>query len=210
MINKHRQAILDQGLDIKNLDSDPLIQLSKWLECANQAGIRYPGAMSLATTDFSGSPTQRMVMLREISADGLVFFTSLSSNKAEHIKRHSQVSVLFPWHMLERQVVIRGCAEKIAKNKVLKAFLSRSDMSQTSAWLSDQNSPVTSRGLIEAKLNEIRGNAKNGKLGMPAFWGGYMIKPESVEFWQTGKDGINDRILYRKDQAGWILERLNP
>jgi pyridoxamine 5'-phosphate oxidase len=205
-----RRRILDRGLNQTNMDPDPFGQFSSWLGDARVAGVLYPSAMSLATVDAQGAPSQRMVMLRDFDAQGLLFYTSLGSHKAEHLAQNSHASALFPWHMLERQVQIRGRATQLSKVEVMKSFATRSKASQLSSWLSQQSAPVSTRGALESKLKEIKAKFARGDISMPAFWGGYRIVPDSFEFWQTGQDQVNDRFVYRRDGEGWQFERVAP
>jgi pyridoxamine 5'-phosphate oxidase len=205
-----RQQILNAGLSEQDFSPDPIDQFTRWLEQARDAGIRYPTAMSLSTVDLDGAPTQRMVMMRALDQVGLVFYTSLSSAKSEHVANDSRVNALFPWHMLERQVLIQGVAEPLTRMELLKSFASRPKNSQLAAWLSQQPSPIKKRQLLETKLREIKQRFANGEVSMPAFWGGYRIVPSRLEFWQTGNDLINDRLVYQRSDEGWLLERVAP
>ena len=207
---KVRHHILDQGLRLDDLSPNPVSQFEVWLKQARDSGIRYPTAMSLATVNCSGEPSQRMVMLRIFDHSGFVFFTSLSSRKSDHLKANPKASILFPWHMLERQVQISGAVEPLGKLEVLKYFASRPKNTQLAAWLSEQSSPTKNRNLLENKLKEIKARFASGDVSMPAFWGGYRIVPQSFEFWQTGKDHVNDRFAYTLDRGDWKLERIAP
>ncbi len=207
---KIRQLILDKGMRVEDLDSDPFFQFNVWLEQAKDAGIRYPNAMTLATVDSRGVPFQRMVMLRQLDYKGLVFYTSLGSRKSEQLAQNANASVLFPWHMLERQVQISGVAEPLSKREVMKFFSLRPKSTQLATWLSQQSSPVSSRGLLESKLKEIKARFAEGDISIPPFWGGYRIVPDSFEFWQTGQDHVNDRFMYRCVDGLWRLDRIAP
>jgi len=205
-----RRRILDTVMSMDNLNPNPLTQFEAWLNQAREAGIRYPNAMSLATVNAEGIPFQRFVMLKQFDKNGFVFFSSLSSRKAEQIKANSNVSVLLPWHMLERQVQIQGRAEKLSKLEVLEYFSSRPKSTQLAVWLSQQSSPVSSRGMLESKLEELKARFAEGDVSMPSFWGGYRIIPQSYEFWQTGQDTVNDRFIYGYKDGQWELERMIP
>ncbi|WMC09848.1 pyridoxamine 5'-phosphate oxidase [Oceanimonas pelagia] len=206
----HRQRILQGGLTLSDLHPNPFQQLAHWLQQAKDSGIRYPNAISLSTVDSRGIPYQRMVMMRQFDEQGLVFFTSLGSRKAEHLATNQNASILLPWHMLERQVHVVGIVQPLGKLEIIKYFASRTKQNQLAAWLSDQPSPVSKRGVLEAKMSELRANFGRGEVSLPPFWGGYRLLPESFEFWQTGTDHINERFIYRQSEDGWQLGRFNP
>ncbi len=205
-----RLHILEEGLPSASLSSDPLEQFTSWMQQAKDAGIRYCNTMSLATVDKQGIPFQRLVMLKQYDAAGFQFFTSQSSQKVEHLESNSNVCLLFPWHMLERQVQVHGRAEKLSKLEIAKYFASRPKNSQLSSWLSQASSPVTTRGILESKLGEIKARFSEGKVSVPPFWGGYRVIPYRYEFWQTGKDGVNDRFIYQLKNNEWLIERAIP
>jgi pyridoxamine 5'-phosphate oxidase len=203
-------STLNNGLSSDNLNPDPIGQFDQWLNQAKDSGIRYPTAMSLATVTSMGTPEQRFVMLRDFNEKGFVFYTNLSSRKSEHLSINSNVSLIFPWHMLERQVQITGHAEKLTKLEVLKYFSVGSKGSKLSAWLSEQSSPVSHRDVLENKVNEIKKRFSRGDISMPPFFGGYRIIPNNYEFWQSGIDRINDRFIYSKDNGQWNITRVTP
>lgn len=205
-----RLSILEHGLNLEDFKTNPIEQFTLWLQQASDTGIHYPTAMSLATVTKDGKPMQRFVILRNFDAKGFIFFTSLSSRKAEQIAGNPNVSLIFPWHMLERQVQISGHAEKLSKVEMLKYFASGSKGSQLSAWLSEQPSPVSNRGMLESKLKEIKERFSKGEVSMPSFWGGYRIVPDSYEYWQSGEDKVNDRFVYERDGENWVLGRMAP
>ena len=206
-----RREYSARGLKREQLHPDPIAQFSEWFAHATELAVYEPNAMSLATVDASGMPWQRMVLLKYFDADGFVFFTNYGSRKAKQIASNPQVSLLFPWITLERQVIIQGRTEKISTAESLKYFTTRPRESQIGAWVSNQSEVITSRKFLMQKLNEIREKFKNGEIPLPSFWGGYRVVPEAIEFWQGGPARLHDRFLYtRKGGMDWTIERLSP
>jgi len=153
----------------------------------------------------------RTVLLKLFDANGFVFFTNYKSRKADQIAENPNVAVLFNWVTLERQVSINGVAEKVETSESLKYFLGRPRGSQLGAWVSDQRSVLSSRKILEIKLDEIKRKFADGKIPLPDFWGGFRIKPKSFEFWQGRPNRLHDRFLYSKiDDESWKIERLAP
>jgi len=205
-----RQGYEDAGLTREQLNSDPFLQFEAWFSEANDSEP-IPNAMSLATVSRSGAPMLRTVLLKLFDENGFVFFTNYKSRKADQIAENPNVATLFNWVALERQVIIIGVAEKIDASESLKYFLSRPRGSQLGAWVSDQKSVLSSRKILEMKLDEIKRKFAKGKIPLPDFWGGYRIKPDSFEFWQGRPNRLHDRFLYSKsDNESWCIERLAP
>jgi len=195
----------------ENVPDDPMELFTSWLEVVKDSEIKDPTAMSVATVDESGQPFQRIVLLKRFGNDGFVFFTNLESRKAQHIAHNSQVSLLFPWHTLEKQVAITGIAEPLSKTEVLKYFMSRPKDSQIAAWVSKQSSPISARKVLESKFSEMKAKFAKGDVPLPKFWGGYIVKPKSIEFWQGGENRLHDRFIYVKSSDDqWQRDRLAP
>lgn len=205
-----RQEYTKASLDIDSVDKDPIVQFEKWFLEAQESQILEPNAMVLSTVNQKNEPFQRTVLMKALDARGIVFYTNYSSRKATQIKANNQVSVLFPWYGLERQVAISGIAEKISTKESFKYFTSRPHGSQLGAWVSQQSSVISSRSILETKLAEMKRKFKEGKVPLPDFWGGYLIKPITVEFWQGRQNRLHDRILYEKDGDDWKISRLAP
>lgn len=205
-----RKEYSDRGLHRDELNPDPVAQFSQWFIQATELEVHEPNAMTLATVDASGMPSQRTVLLKYYDRDGFVFFTNYSSNKARQIDANSKVSLLFPWITLERQVIVQGHAEKISSAESLRYFASRPRESQIGAWVSNQSEVITSRKFLMQKLAEVREKFHKGEIPLPSFWGGYRVVPETIEFWQGGPARLHDRFLYRRQQEAWNIERLAP
>ena len=205
-----RQGYRDKGLSKEQLSSDPFLQFEGWFEDANEAEP-IPNAMSLATVGLSGAPMIRTVLLKLFDDNGFVFFTNYKSRKAEQISENPNVAVLFNWVALERQVNINGVAEKVKTSESLKYFMGRPRGSQLGAWVSDQRSVLSSRKILEMKLDEIKRKFADGKIPLPNWWGGFRIKPKRFEFWQGQPNRLHDRFLYSNiDDESWEIERLAP
>jgi pyridoxamine 5'-phosphate oxidase len=205
-----RKEYSDRGLCREELKSDPVEQFSEWFNQATELEVHEPNAMTLATVDESGMPYQRTVLLKFYDNNGFVFFTNYGSRKAAQIAANPNVSLLFPWLTLERQVIIQGRAEKISSAESLRYFTTRPRESQIGAWVSNQSEVISSRRFLMQKLAEIREKFSQGEIPLPSFWGGYRVVPQSVEFWQGGPARLHDRFLYRKNEQGWRIERLSP
>ncbi|SBO09081.1 Pyridoxine/pyridoxamine 5'-phosphate oxidase [Vibrio mediterranei] len=206
-----RREYSQGGLRRKDLNSDPIVQFNLWLQQAVDAKLTDPTAMTVATVDERGMPFQRIVLLKNVDSEGFVFYTNLGSRKAQHIEHNSKVSLHFPWHPLERQVHITGVAEKLTAMENMKYFTSRPKESQLAAIASKQSSRISTRGVLEGKFLELKQKFAKGEIPVPSFWGGYRIRPESIEFWQGGEHRLHDRFLFSKDGQGhWDAERLAP
>jgi pyridoxamine 5'-phosphate oxidase len=202
----------DRGkLSRNDMDPDPIKQFERWFAEAQQSGIKDPNAMSLATADQNGLVDLRTVLLKMFDEKGFVFFTNYESAKAKQIAQNPQVSILFPWLTLERQVKINGVASKISSAESLKYFMTRPRGSQLGAWVSEQSSIISSRALLLGKLEEIKQRFADGDISLPEFWGGYRIEPKTIEFWQGQPDRLHDRFQYSLEtENNWHIDRLAP
>lgn len=206
-----RQEYTTKGLRRKDLDKNAIKQFELWFNQAIQADILEANAMSLATVSKESVPSIRTVLLKMYDENGFVFFSNYKSKKAKQIQENPNCAALFTWLGLERQVKIEGTCEKISTQDSLKYFLSRPKGSQIGAYISQQSQIITSRSLLEAKFNEIKNKFLKGEVPFPSFWGGYILKPKVIEFWQGGKDRLHDRFEYIKLQNNeWEINRLEP
>jgi pyridoxamine 5'-phosphate oxidase len=199
------------ALDEAALPADPFVQFERWFQEACAARIVEPNAMSVATASPSGQTTLRTVLCKGYDREGFIFYTNLESTKARQIAGNPNVSLLFPWLRLERQVIINGAAERMSTAEVLKYFVTRPFESRLAAWTSQQSSVVTTRSLLEMKFAEMKQKFAQGEVPLPSFWGGFRVKPRTVEFWQGRPNRLHDRILYTHLVGpSWKMERLAP
>ncbi|HBV90748.1 pyridoxamine 5'-phosphate oxidase [Pantoea sp. B550] len=198
------------GLRRKDLPDDPIALFEQWLSQACEAKLPDPTAMTVATVDEQGQPWQRIVLLKHFDAQGMVFYTNLGSRKALQLAHNPRISLHFPWHYLERQVMVLGEVEKLSPLEVLKYFHSRPRDSQIGAWVSKQSSRISARGILEGKFLELKQKFQQGDVPLPSFWGGYRVKFHTVEFWQGGEHRLHDRFIYQRDHDGWKIDRLAP
>ena len=198
------------GLRRKDLTTDPMVLFERWLAQACDAKLADPTAMVVATVDENSQPWQRIVLLKHYDNQGMVFYTNLGSRKAHQLESNARISLLFPWHMLERQVHITGEVEQLSPLDVMRYFHSRPKDSQIAAWVSQQSSRISARSILEAKFMEMKLKFANGEIPLPSFWGGYRVRFDSVEFWQGGAHRLHDRFLFTRMGSNWQIERLAP
>ena len=198
------------GLRRKDLPDTPLALFEQWLQQACAAQLPDPTAMTVATVDSSGQPYQRIVLLKHYDEQGMVFYTNLGSRKALQLADNPRISLHFPWHFLERQVMVLGEVEKLSPLEVLKYFHSRPRDSQIGAWVSKQTSRISARGVLEGKFLELKQKFQQGEVPLPSFWGGFRVRFHTMEFWQGGEHRLHDRFLYQRDDSGWTIDRLAP
>ena len=205
-----RQQWMSHGLKRDTLNPDPFKQFEYWYSQVIESGIPEPNAMSLATVDPDGQPWLRTVLLKLYDETGFVFFTNYESAKARQITTNNQVGLLFPWVALGRQVKISGTARKIPTTESMKYFASRPRGSQIGAWASPQSQVISSRSLLEAKIDEVKRKFARGEVPLPSYWGGYRVAPFEIEFWQARESRLHDRFVYAKNNGEWTIERRAP
>jgi len=206
-----RTQSIAHGLSRKALEPDPIRQFQHWYEEAIATGIPEPNAMSLATVAADGQPWVRTVLLKLYDEAGFVFFTNYESRKSEQMAEQPKVALLFPWVALARQVQITGRVGRVSTAESLKHFATRPRGSRIGVWASPQSRVIGSRSLLDAKVEEMRRKFSQGEIPLPGFWGGFRVKPDTIEFWQGRENRLHDRFLYsRTPQAGWRIERLAP
>ena len=202
------------GLDLPDLADDPIEMFERWLGQAVVAGVHEPNAMVLSTATPDGRPSSRMLLLKGVGPDGLVFYTNRGSRKGEELAANPRCALLFPWHLLERQVRVEGTAEDLDRARVEAYFRSRPRAAQLGAWASAQSRPVASRAELAASYARVQerfgAEDDDGEIPVPPEWGGYRVVPEVVEFWQGRPGRMHDRLVYRRHGAGWVIERLAP
>lgn len=210
-IKNFRREYVQGGLRRDDLHDNPLTQFETWLNQVVESDLIDPTAMVVSTVSAEGQPSQRIVLLKHLDDDGLVFYTNYGSRKADEIAENNRVSLLFPWNALERQVKVCGRAEKISAAESLKYFLSRPRDSQLAAWASDQSRKISSRDFLMTQLAHMKEKFSEGEVPLPDFWGGIRVRPHEIEFWQGGEHRLHDRFEYRLQGDGeWEVQRLAP
>jgi len=207
-----RQLEVDgEGLSEAEAGPDPIRLFTRWYESARAADVRLPDAMALATATPDGRPSSRMVLLKEFSEDGFVFYTNYESRKAEELDANPRAALTFHWTLLERQVRIEGSVERTSRAGAEEYFRSRPEDSRIGAWASPQSREIGSRDELEALATERTEEFSGRDIPLPPFWGGYRVVPERVEFWQGRAGRLHDRLLYeRTGEGGWARKRLAP
>jgi pyridoxamine 5'-phosphate oxidase len=200
-----------EGLAHNNLHPDPLLQFQAWYQQAIDSGMAEPNGMCLATATASAAPSLRTVLMKSYDENGFVFYTNFGSRKAKQITENNQVSLIFPWISLHRQVIIEGRAEKISTAESLKYFSTRPRGNKLGAWSSHQSEVLSTRAMLEAQLEQMKNKFANREIPLPSFWGGYRVKPAHIEFWQGRQHRLHDRFLFTLTGKGaWKAERLAP
>ena len=199
------------GLREQDLAPDPIVQFQRWFEDALASGIVEPNAMVLATADKSARPSSRLVLLKLVDGRGFVFFTNYSSRKGRELAKNPHASLTFPWHALERQVCVTGTISKVSREEAEAYFKLRPRGSRLGANVSRQSEVVPSRDVLERRLAELERQHPGDAIPMPAEWGGYVLAPEEIEFWQGRPNRLHDRLRYRRQpHEEWLIERLSP
>jgi pyridoxamine 5'-phosphate oxidase len=199
------------ALEEGSLSSDPMEQLATWVAEADAAGIYEPNAMVVSTIDPDGAPSSRTVLLRGIDERGLYFYTDYGSRKGLALLAHPAVSVVFPWYVQHRQVLIYGHASPVDAAVSDAYFATRPRGSQIGAWSSEQSRPIASREALEARVLEMEQRfADNPDIPRPESWGGFVIEPERIEFWAGRTSRLHDRVSFTREADGWSVTRLQP
>lgn len=205
-----RKDYKQRSLDESDVVKDPVQQFSKWWEEAMNSEIDEVNAMTLATADAAGKPSARIVLLKGFDEKGFVFFTNYNSHKGGDIAANPFVSLVFFWKELERQVRIEGTISKVPAEDSDAYFNSRPAGSRIGAWASPQSKVIASREVIEKKVTELEKDFEDKPIERPPHWGGYVVAPQVIEFWQGRPSRLHDRIQYTRIETGWKVERLAP
>jgi pyridoxamine 5'-phosphate oxidase len=199
------------GLDVGDVDGDPIIQWQRWYDQAVDAACVEPNAMVLATVDDEGFPQSRYVLARGIDEHGFVFFTNYQSDKSRQLDAHDRASALFTWLQLHRQVRVVGTVERLGPAASDEYFASRPRPSQIAAWASPQSQVIPDRAGLDARVAQFDETFIDvADVPRPAYWGGWVLRPLSIEFWQGRAERLHDRLRYRRENGGWAIERLAP
>ena len=210
-LNDLRETYKSASLAKADLDPDPIAQFQKWFAEARSSGIAEANAMALATVSSDGQPSARMVLLKEASRDGFVFFTNYRSRKGRELAGNPRASLIFYWPDLHRQVRVTGTVAKTSRAESEAYFRSRPRGAQLSAWASWQSSPVADREFLEARVRKLEAKYDGAEIPAPPAWGGYRLRAETIEFWQGRPNRLHDRLHYSRQNDGhWRIERLAP
>lgn len=191
--------------------NDPLKQFDKWFNEALKSDVMEPNAMNLATVSAKNTPASRVVLLKGVQNNGFVFYTNYQSNKGKELEENPQAALTFFWPELERQVRIQGVVEKVSKEESEAYFKSRPKESQIGAWASPQSAVISSRKLLEDREKQLHEKfADDDTLPKPEQWGGYILKPLAIEFWQGRPSRLHDRLIYTLENNNWKISRLAP
>ena len=192
------------------MHSDPIDQFREWFDAAVAAGIKEPTAMTLATSSGAGQPSARMVLLKGFDQRGFVFFTNYESRKGRELDENPRAALVFYWPQLDRQIRITGRVAKISAQESDAYFYSRPVESRFSAAVSHQSEAIESRETLERALRGLKARYPEGGPPRPTYWGGYVVEPDEIEFWQQGDHRLHDRLRYRRAGRDWVVDRLSP
>lgn len=191
-------------------DEDPISLFGNWFDAAKRAGVYLPEAVSLSTSTPDGSPSSRMVLLKEFDNRGFVFFTNYESRKAKELEANPKAALLVHWAFLQRQVRVEGRVERVTREESEAYFRSRQRGSRIGAWASKQSRPLASRDELEQRVSDMKRRFEGDEIPLPDFWGGYRVVPKRIEFWQGRLYRLHDRIVFSRLENGWQTERLFP
>lgn len=211
-LSKYRRSYEKDELSKKTVPENPLELFQKWFYAVdNSNGNDEANAMTISTLGLDGFPKNRVVLLKKFTYEGFIFYTNYRSEKGKAIEKDPNVCLSFFWHVAERQIIIKGKAEKIAENLSDGYFESRPVGSQLSALASDQSEVVKNRNILEKKLEILEKKYEGKEIPRPKYWGGYIVKPVEIEFWQGRPNRLHDRIRYTlTNDYDWVIDRLSP
>ncbi len=199
-----------QTLFEKDVDKDPIEQFSKWWHEAAKSDIEELNAMTLATCNKDGMPSARIVLLKDFSHEGFMFFTNYESQKGKELAHNPNAALVFFWKELERQIRIEGTVEKVSEQVSIDYFLTRPVASQIGAWSSPQSKKIDNREVIESNVTQYQTQFQDTPMIKPPHWGGYIVRPKHIEFWQGRRSRLHDRIVYNLENQHWNISRLAP
>ena len=210
-LNRH-EDYGQESLDETHLSNDPIEQFQAWLVEAETEGIYEPNAFVLSTVNSDNTPSSRTVLLKGVSDQGFSFFTNFGSRKGQAIKNNPNVSAVFGWYSMYRQVLIEGFIENVSEQESDDYFHSRPHESQVAAWSSQQSTPIGNRTELDKQFSEALARFENSEVPRPDYWGGYRIVPTRIEFWKGRSNRMHDRIAFERENlsSDWQIQRLQP
>ncbi len=211
-LSNYRKSYEKSELLETNLPEDPITLFKKWFhEVEDFGGVEEVNAMTVSTIGLDGFPKARVVLLKQFTYEGFIFYTNYNSEKGKAIENNPNVCLSFFWHSLERQVIIKGKAKKLAENLSDGYFESRPDGSKLGALASNQSEVVSSRDVLEEKLKQLEADFEGKEIPRPKHWGGYLVEPHEIEFWQGRPNRLHDRIRFKlQSDFSWKTERMAP